>query len=125
MKTNILFHLVVMLIGFVGISAHAEPYLKCSDDRGNALELFTSKHIQGTLTLVDESTGAVRQHKIDIGGEYGRGHYFILAASPALNGEFYFDDVVGWQNSSIKSVSFHSGHRGWSEQVAISLRCSQ
>lgn len=119
-------YISILLTGlFIGlpISAYAAQSLKCSDGRGNALELQDLPHVVGRLTLKDPSTGIVREHKIDIGTADEGLNFSILAASPMLNGEFYFSDPLE-SLSAIKSVSFHSGHWGWSEKIHLSLKCS-
>lgn len=123
MTTNLLLRLFILTISLSGASALAAPTpLKCTDGQGNALELYASKHLTGSLTLKG-SSGAIRHHKIDLGGYYGRMNYAILAASPMIHGEFFFDAPIVHGKSAVKSVSFHSGHWGWSEQINLSLRC--
>lgn len=120
------FYLFIVLTKlFIGlpISGYAAQSLKCSDGRGNALELQDLPHVVGRLTLKDPSTGLVREHKIDIGTADEGLNFAVLAASPALNGEFYFSDSLD-NMSAVKSVHYFSGHWGWSERISLSLRCS-
>lgn len=124
MKTGIIYSLTTIAISLFGMNAFGDQTLKCADRLGNTLEFYASKHIRGKLTLKSPSTGELRQYKIDIGSEYGGSSYSILAASPAFNGHFYFNDDVTWDISDIKSVSFHAGEWGWAESIHLSFQCA-